>query len=440
MIGENIDVNVAGGLSFPLPKMSVIRQKFNADKIENIKKRVAEEFLNPDIQTSIKPGQVIAVGCGSRGIANISEIVLSVINELKARGARPFIFPCMGSHGSATAEGQKNVLESYGITQDAMGVEIRSSMDTLVIGSLDDGTPVYMDQYAAKADGVVVVNRIKPHTSFRGEIESGITKMLSIGIGKIVGATTYHRQGMDTFPELLPRVRDCHLKAKNILFGVGILENAYDQTSHIEIIEASKIAIREPELQVMAKQKMPRLMFSDIDVLIIDEMGKNISGAGFDPNITGRSRSVENWDTGLKINKIVVLSLSKESHGNATGIGGADVTTMRLYKDLDVSATYANCITSMSLGGAAIPVVMNNDREAIALAIKTVVRVQPENCKIVRIKNTLSLETIEVSQPLVETIRENSEKLEIISGPKSFAFSSTGDLIKNQRTKEEQQV
>ncbi len=429
MIGDRVEVNVAGGLDIPLPKMSLVRQIFNAEKINDISKIIAAEFLKPEILKTIKPGQTVAVGCGSRGVANIAIIVKAVINELKMRGVRPFIFPCMGSHGSATAEGQNAVLGSYGITEKSMGVPIKSSMDTLVTGSLDDGTPVYMDQNAAEADGVVVINRIKPHTSFRGSIESGLTKMLSIGIGKIVGATTYHRHGMDMFPQLLPKVRDCNLKARNILFGVGIVENAYDQTALIELVEADNISIREPELQALAKERMPKLNFSKIDVLIIDEMGKNISGAGFDPNITGRSRSVENWETGLKVNKIVVLSLSKESHGNATGIGVADVTTMRLYKDLDIGATYANCITSMSLGGAAIPVVMNNDREAIALAIKTVVRVEPAQCRIVRIRNTLDLERIEVSESLLEEVKRDTRNQQILQDPTSFKFSETGDLI-----------
>ncbi len=429
MIEDKIKVNIAGGLDFPLPKMSKVQQVFNSDKVDDIPKVIADEFLKSEIASCIQPGKKIAVGCGSRGIANIAVIVKSTIQELKARGADPFIFPCMGSHGGATAQGQRQVLEDFGITESAMGVEIKSSMDTVVVGSLPDETPVYMDSHAADADGIVVINRIKPHTSFRGRIESGVTKMLSIGIGKIVGATTYHRQGMDKFPELLPQVRDCNLNARNVLFGVGIIENAYDETSLIEVMPAHTIAQREPQLQEKAKKRMPRLNFSEIDVLIIDEMGKNISGAGFDPNITGRSRAVSNWDVGLNIKKIVVLSITRESHGNATGIGGADVTTMRLYRDLDVSATYANCITSMSLGGAAIPIIMNTDREAIALAVKSVVRVEPSDCRIVRIKNTLALEEIEVSDSLLEEVGNQSEKMRIVSPSRNFNFSPLGDLI-----------
>ena len=245
-------------------------------------------------------------------------------------GAKPFIFPCMGSHGAATAEGQRKVLETYGITEEATGVPIRASMDTVITGTLDDGTPVHMDRHAAEADGIVVINRIKPHTGFRGPTESGLTKMLSIGIGKIVGAATYHRHGMDRFPELLPKIRDVHLAHRNVLFGVGIVENAYDETARIELVSSEQLATREPVLQDMAKELMPRLFFDEIDVLIIEEMGKNISGAGFDPNITGRNRRNVQWSTKPMVKKIVVLGLTRVSHGNATGIGGADVITMRL--------------------------------------------------------------------------------------------------------------
>jgi hypothetical protein len=347
---------------------------------------------------------------------------------LLALGAKPFIFPCMGSHGAASAEGQKKVLEGYGISETTMGVPVRATMDTTIVGHLDDGTPVHMDANAAQAEGIVVINRIKPHTAFRGATESGITKMLAIGIGKINGATTYHQHGMDTFPTLLPKVRDVNIKARNVLFGVGIVENAYDETAAIELIPAEQIGAREPALQEMAKRNMPRLQFSEIDVLVIEEMGKNISGAGFDPNITGRNRRTVAWKSDLLVKKIVVLGLTPESHGNATGIGGADVTTMRLYREMDVGATYANVITSMNLDGAAVPLIMNTDRDAIALAVKTVVRVKPENCRIVRIRNTLHLAEIEVSEPMLQEVKARPECFRIVSPAKSFAFDGDGRL------------
>ncbi len=428
MIPEKIEVNIAGGLDIPLPPMARVRQKFDGAKLADISGAIHKEFLQPEIRERVKPGQNIAVGCGSRGIANIASIAISVINELKALGAKPFIFPCMGSHGAATAEGQKKVLETYGITEASTGVPIRATMETVIVGHLADGTPVHMDKFAAEAEAVVVINRIKPHTGFRGPTESGLTKMLAIGIGKITGAATYHTHGMDRFPELLPQIREVNISQRNVLFGVGIVENAYDETAYIEVVPARKLKSREPELQVMAKNMMPQLFFEDIDVLIIDEMGKNISGAGFDPNITGRNRRNVKWQDTPRVKKIVVLGLTRVSQGNATGIGSADVITMRLYKELDVASTYANVITSMNLDGGGIPIIMNNDHDAIALAVKTVVRVKPEDCRIVRIRNTLHLGEIEVSNVLLGEVRRQPERFEIAEAPRDVKFDGQGNL------------
>ncbi|MGH8759095.1 MAG: lactate racemase domain-containing protein [Burkholderiales bacterium] len=428
VLGDRIEVNIAGGLDIALPRMVDVRQKFDAVHLGDIGAKIAKEFQRPEVRARVKAGQAIAVGCGSRGIANIATIVKCVIRELQALGARPFIFPAMGSHGAATAEGQKRVLEGYGITEATTGVPVRATMDTVIVGKLADGTPVHMDRFAAEADGIVVVNRIKPHTAFRGATESGITKMLAIGIGKIVGAATCHQHGMDTFPELLPKVRDVHLARRNVLFGMGIVENAHDQTAAIEVIPSERIAEREPVLQDMAKKLMPQLFFDEIDVLIIDEMGKNISGAGFDPNITGRNRRAVQWNYGPLTKKIVVLGLTPETHGNATGVGGADVITMRLFREIDVPSTYANIITSMNLDGGAIPMVMNSDREAIQLAVKTVVRVKPQDCRIVRIRNTLELAQLQVSEPLLAEVRARPDRFQIASPPAPFAFDAGGRL------------
>lgn len=428
MINDRIDVNIAGGLNIEMPRMVTVHQKFDAPKVADIAGLIGKEFSKAEIRSTVKPGQVIAVGCGSRGIANIAVIAKSVIDGLVSLGARPFIFPCMGSHGAASAEGQKQVLAGYGISEATMGVPVRATMDTTIVGNLDDGTPVHMDANAAQAEGIVVINRIKPHTAFRGATESGLTKMLAIGIGKINGATTYHQHGMDMFPTLLPKVRDVNIKARNVLFGVGIVENAYDETAAIELIPAGQIGSREPALQEMAKRNMPRLQFTEIDVLVIEEMGKNISGAGFDPNITGRNRRATDWKSDLLVKKIAVLGLTPESHGNATGIGGADVTTMRLYLDMDVGATYANVITSMNLDGAAIPLIMNTDHDAIALAVKTVVRVKPEECRIVRIRNTLHLAEIEVSERMLAEVKSKPDNFRIVSPARPFAFDAGGRL------------
>jgi len=428
MIPDHIDVNIAGGLDVPLPPMVRVRQKFDAKKLEDIAGAIRAEFRRPEVRDLVKPGQVVAVGCGSRGIANIALIACTVIEELKALGAKPFVFPCMGSHGAATAEGQRKVLETYGITEDSTGVPIRATMETTIVGHLDDGTPVHMDRNAAEADAVVVINRIKPHTGFRGATESGLTKMLAIGIGKILGAATYHMHGMDVFADLLPKIRDVNITQRNVLFGVGILENAYDETAHVEIVPARQLATREPELQAMAKSYMPQLFFDEIDVLVIDEMGKNISGAGFDPNITGRNRRAVKWSNKPLIKKIVVLNLTRITHGNATGVGGADIITMRVYKELDVPSTYANIITSMNLDGGAIPIIMNTDREAVSLAVKTVVRVKPENCRIVRVRNTLHLGEIEISAAMLPEVERQPERFEIVERPQAWPFDAQGNL------------
>ena len=429
MIPDQVQVQIAGGLEITMPRMVNVRQKFEAARLHDIGGAIAREFQRSEIRSRVVAGQSIAVGCGSRGIANIAEIVKSVIRELKALGAQPFIFPCMGSHGAATAEGQKKVLESYGITEAATGVPIRASMETTIVGSLSDGTPVHMDKHAAEADAVVVINRIKPHTAFRGATESGLTKMLAIGIGKIIGAATYHTHGMDRFPELLPQVRDVNITRRNVLFGVGIVENAYDETALIELVPAEKLATREPQLQEMAKRMMPNLDFDEIDVLIIDEMGKNISGAGFDPNITGRNRRAVKWNARPLVKKIVVLGLTRETMGNATGVGSADVITMRLYRELDVPSTYANIITSCNLDGAGIPIIMNTDHDAIALAVKTVVRVKPQDCRIVRIRNTLQLAEIQVSENMLAEVSARADRFEVVTAPAPLAFDANGTLV-----------
>lgn len=428
MIHDRIDVQIAGGLDIPMPRMAYVRQKFEATRLADIEAAVHAQFQRPEIRGRVKPGQIIAVGCGSRGVANIALIARATIRELIALGAKPYIFPCMGSHGAASAEGQRKVLEGYGITEAYTGVPIKATMETTIVGHLDDGTPVHMDKNAAEAEGVVVINRIKPHTGFRGPTESGLTKMLAIGIGKINGATTYHSHGMDRFPELLPAIRQVNITRRPVLFGVGIVENAYDETAHIELVPAEQLAAREPELQTMAKAMMPQLPFDDIDVLVIDEMGKNISGAGFDPNITGRNRRAIDWVAKPFVRKIVVLGLTPQSGGNATGMGGADIITMRLYKDFDVASTYANIITSMNLDGAAIPMIMNTDREAIQLAVKTLVRTKPQEARIVRIKNTLHISEIQVSEPLLDEVRAKPERLTLLTQPQPFLFDADGRL------------
>jgi hypothetical protein len=427
MIGDRIEVNIAGGLDIPLPRMVHIRQKFKTTRIDNVSRVVAEQFKRPEVRATVKPGMSIALGVGSRGIANLADCVKQVVADLKALGAKPFVFPAMGSHGGATAEGQRQVLEDYGVTEANIGCPVQSQMDVVELGKLD-GMPVYMDKLAAAADGFAFVCRVKPHTNFRAPIESGIVKIMSIGMGKIVGATELHTNGMDTFGELLPKTAKFIMSKKNFLFGVGMVENAADETAIVEVVPAGELWEREPVLQAKAKEMMARICFDEVDALIIERIGKNISGAGMDPNITGRNNRFIEWDMKPLVKKIVVLGLTPETHGNACGIGCADVTTMRLYKEMDIPKTYANIIASTYLDGAMIPMIMNTDQEAIQLAVKTVVRVKPLDCKIVRIRNTLELVDIHVSEPLLAQVRANPDRFEIVGQPEPFKFDAKGAL------------
>ena len=422
MIEEKIKVNISGGLEFQLPNMIKIRQKFSLPKINNVYDEILKDFNDKKTNSRIKPGMTVAIGCGSRGIANISEATKAVVDFLLKCGAKPFIFPAMGSHGGATADGQVKVLADYGITEYSMGCPIKSSMEVVELSKLDTGMPIYIDKHASEADGIVVISRIKPHTNFRAPIESGIVKMLTIGMGKIAGATELHSYGMDTFIDLLPKACAEIISKKNILFGVGLVENAADETAIAEIVHAENIFSREIELQKIAKNYMPRLLFDEIDVLVIDQIGKNISGAGMDPNITGRNSGGVKWDVKPDVKKIVVLGLTPETHGNATGIGMADVITYEVYKDLDISKTYANVITSTYLDGAAIPVIMNTSEEAIKLAAKTVNRVKVKDLKIVRIKNTLELIHIEVSANMIDIVSSSNNSFEVIGKPYPWKF------------------
>jgi hypothetical protein len=427
MIGDRIEVNIAGGLDIPLPRMVHIRQKFKTTRIDNVSQAVTEQFKRPEVRSTVKPGMTIALGVGSRGIANIAECVKQVVAEIKALGGKPFIFPAMGSHGGATPEGQRQVLEDYGITESYVGCPIQSQMEVVELGKVD-GMPVYMDKLAAAADGFAFVCRIKPHTNFRAPIESGIAKMMTIGMGKITGATELHTNGMDVFGELLPKTAKFIMSKKTFLFGVGMVENAADETAIIEAVPASQLWEREPVLQAKAKEMMARICFDEVDVLIVEKIGKNISGAGMDPNITGRNNRFIEWSMKPLVKKIVVLGLTPETHGNACGIGCADVTTMRLYKEMDIPKTYANIIASTYLDGGMVPMIMNTDQEAIQLAAKTVVRVKPQDCKIVRVRTTLDLVDIHVSEPLMAQVRANPATFEVVGAPEALKFDAKGTL------------
>ncbi len=414
---ENLQFNMAGGLDLPLPRMARVRQLFDDHALPDVAAAVTAELDKPGVGESIKPGASIAVGVGSRGVNNIQTAVKALVAGLKARGAEPFIFPAMGSHGGGTLEGQRSVLAGYGITEDEVGAPIRCTMDTVVLGTLKNGTEVHMDRYASEADGVVVINRIKPHTSYRAAIESGITKMLTIGMGKINGATALHGgNSMGDFGTVLPAAAQVIIDNRPFLFGIGMVEDAYDATAIVEGLSAVSLFDREAELQAKAKSLMGRIQIDDIDVLVIDEIGKEISGAGFDPNITGRNaRGIAGFEH-PRVKKIVLLDLTDATKGNASGIGCADVITQHLLSRIDFNYTYANVVTSTYLDGAYIPIAMKTNSEAVALAVKTLTGVAPQDARIVRIKNTLKLDEIAVSEPLLDEVRTH-ERMELMSEP-----------------------
>lgn len=398
-------INIAGGLDIEMPKMHRVTQTFESHELDDVAAAVSAEVRSPAIQATVRSGETIAVGVGSRGVANIEPAVKALISELKAIGAKPFIFPAMGSHGGATAEGQIGVLANYGITEENVGAPIRATMETVVVTHMEDGTPLYMDKYAHEADGVVLVNRIKPHSTFRGRIESGIIKMLIIGMGKIDGASNMHvEHGMERFPEVLPAAAAALLPHISFRFGLGMMEDAYDKTGKIEALTTETLLTREEELLEIAKSWMPRLYFDEIDVVVLEQMGKEISGAGFDPNIVGRNcRGVTGFGK-PHVEKIVVLDLSEQTHGNATGIGLADVITQKLFDGIDFPITYANVIASAYLDGGLIPIPMPDEDAAIALAVKTVPAVKPKDCRIVRMLDTLHVGEIQVSDSLLPLV------------------------------------
>lgn len=420
---------IEGGLDVAIPRMVPIRQKFTAPEIQDIPGEIKKLFSRDERMRTIRKGSRIAITAGSRGINQIDKITRAVVTELKNLGAQPFIVPAMGSHGGATAEGQRKVLAEYNITDETMGVPILSSMEVVEIGKLPNGTPVFLDRTAMGADGVVIVNRIKPHTGFKAEYESGLLKMMAIGLGKHKGATWFHACGMDMFGELLPQLGRVVIDNAPILFGLAILENAYDHPARFEIVWKEDLIQREKALLAEAKALMPRIIPDPLDVLIVQELGKEISGSGMDPNITGRASSPHfHKPDALKVQRIVVLRLTAATKGNATGIGMADITTKGLVDSINLDHTYVNSITSQVLAAAKIPLYMPTEQEAIQLALKTCCRVKHPETRVVWIKNTLSLEKIYASEALLPEIRMHPQ-LEVLGEPKPMHFDRQGNLI-----------
>lgn len=422
-----VEFKVPGLEEVKLPKMVRIRQKYDDKKIMDLKNHIEKEMDEVLIPKEDFTGKSICITAGSRGIPHLDMIIKTVVDKLKEYGANPFIIPSMGSHGGASVEGQMEILEGYGITEESMGVPIKATLDVVQIGELPDKTPVYCDTYAHEADGIVILNKVKPHTDFRGKHESGLAKMMAIGIANHKGASMFHRMGFQSFAERIPEVCEVFLENAKLSFGVGIVQNAYDEISELEIIPTEKFLERDAALLEIAKKKIPNFKNPNIDVLIIDEIGKNISGNGHDPNITGRSNS-KGFEDVVNIQKLFIRSISKESHHNGAGIKGADITTRRCLMDVDFGATWTNVATVNILTGGSIPMYVESDLDAIKICVRTCLGIDYTQAKIVRILNTLSMNEIEVSLPYYETIKDNPE-IELLSEPYEMQFDKDGFLV-----------
>ncbi|UOQ48499.1 nickel-dependent lactate racemase [Gracilibacillus caseinilyticus] len=411
----------------PIPKMAKVKQSFNDEQVDDLGAVLSQQLNQKGLENNITPGMEVAVAVGSRGLDRLVETTKGTIDFLKEQGAKPFIVPCMGSHGGATGSGQKAVLEHLGVKEEVVGAEIRSSMEVIQIDQLENGLPIYVDELASEADGIVVINRVKPHTAFRGPVESGIMKMISIGLGKQKGAEACHQLGFKHMAEHVPAMAKIILDKMPILFAVATVENAFDKVAKLEVLLPEEIEEREPDLQQLAKTTLPKLFFDQIDVLIIDEIGKNISGDGMDPNITGRYPTPYAYG-GPEVTKMVVLDLTEETEGNANGVGTADFTTQRLVDKMDREATYANGLTSTVVGPTHISTAMPNQKTAIQAAIKTCNILDFTKARVVRIKNTLEIGEIEVSENMLADV-ETHQSLEKRSDLFEWEFNAEGDLL-----------
>jgi len=385
----------------PFPKMARFRQSFAADTVDDVEAILVAQLESCGLAGRIQPGQRIAVTGGSRGIANISAITRIVVDAVRAAGGVPFVMPAMGSHGGATADGQKEVLASYGLGEPDTGCPVESTMEVVELGNLDDGTPILVNRLAHEADGIVVINRVKPHTSFRGSHESGIVKMLTIGLGSHRGATMAHAQGAQGLARLIPALGEALLTRLNVVAGVALVENAYERTASITALRPEEFIAKEPLLLAEARLNMPRILARNIDLLVVDEMGKNISGTGMDTNVIGRMMlpGVKEPDE-PGVARIFVRRLSDKTHGNANGVGLSDVITRQLFDTIDFDATYANAFTSTFLNRAYIPIIKANDREAIASMFEVLRIDNGATARVARIVSTLDVEHIQLSDPL----------------------------------------
>lgn len=414
-----------------LPRWALVEQRLDTDELDDIAGTVAAQFARPEIRDAIAPGQQVALTAGSRGIDRIAEVIRAVVDQVKALGAEPFIIPAMGSHAGATAEGQRELIAHYGITEATMGVPIRASMETVHLGTIEGEVPVWFDRIAyEQADAVIPIGRVKPHTSFRGKTESGLMKMLAIGLGKQQGASWFHAQGIGTFDHLIPKVAHHTLSQVNIPFGIALVENGLGRMALIEAVPREGMYEREAELLEIAWSKMALLPpVASIDVLIVDEIGKDISGDGADPNVIHRGVADELDFAGVKpeIQRAIVRGLTEDTDGNATGIGMFDFALRRAVDAMDPIPTYMNMITAKAPGGAKIPITVDTDRQALALAIASAVLVPRDGARIARIRSTKHLTRMYLSETLLDEAR-GIATIGQVGEPVEIGFDGSGML------------
>ena len=411
----------------PLPKMVKVRQHFPATRLPDVAETLREQLRKPQISDRVVKGMQVAIAVGSRGMADIPLIVRVVVEELKTREAIPFIVPAMGSHGGATAQGQIEVLATLGVTEASAGCPIVSSMDVVQLGILDNGLPVLMDKKAFEADGIVVINRVKAHNAFSGPVESGLSKMITIGLGKQKGADSCHVFGFQHMAEVILAMTKIKLQQAPFLFAIGTVENAHDQIAEIMVVPPEEIIATDQQLLVKAKANLPKIFFHPIDVLIVDYLGKEFSGGGMDSHTVGRSSTPYVSTAALPPARLVVLDITDRSHGNACGMGLADFTTRRLFNKINFEITYANILTSTATLSGKIPLIMESDRLAIQGAVKTCNAPSMNNIRMVRIPNTLHLDEICISEAMLADAANCSEIM-VLSDPTELAFDAAGNL------------
>ena len=414
------------------PPIARVRQSIPQPRVEDVPGTVRRRIRESRIVDRVPAGGRVAVGVGSRGIAAIPAIARAAVDELKAMGYRPFIVAAMGSHGGATAEGQRELLAGYGITPERMGVEVRTEMEAVVLGTSPVGLPIYFDRNAHEADGIVLLNRVKPHTDFTAEFESGILKMMVIGLGKREGASQIHTLGLVGMREVLPAVGRFLVEHTKFALGLAILENAEEQPAEIVAVEPDTILDVEPGLLRRARELMGRLPFDQIDVLVVGEIGKNYSGAGMDPNVIGRLmvETMPDFDR-PKVTRLAVLDVSEESHGNIVGIGFADLATERIVEKMNPEPFRINVLTSCFLERARIPITLPTDRDVLRVCLETCWRIRPEDARVVLIPNTLEVDTLWVS-PAMKADVESHPHLDFETDFEPIPFDPHGSIDQEQ--------